>query len=381
MKRNALVKIILWSTALLVLLGIFFALLYVPGMNFQKKENPAEETWIPVPLTTMPQNQSDCNAVTTEVINVCAKPSDGSDVVGMLERGSSLLITGQESSEGNLWGYVVYPTTGWVSMEYVELLEPVDAEITAIETASAPEPETTDYGFSLDAAGIRNIAIEWAAGSIVIQAKDIPEIRISEEGEKQSEKPMVWKIQDDKLIIQFAKDLKFSITTGMNLDDFSKDLLIEVPLDWQCNELEVAAASASLDIKNLAIRDMEFDGASGTCVFDNCTVEKLDLDTASGNVRFTGSLQQLDCDAVSADIVLELTNVPGRLDMDTVSGDLEVTLPADAGFTVSMDTLSSVFESDFETTMRNGSYIAGNGRCRIDVDAMSGDVIIRKSAN
>ena len=116
-------------------------------------------------------------------------------------------------------------------------------------------------------------------------------------------------------------------------------------------------------------------------VFPHSSIDKLDLDTASGNVRFTGGLQQLDCDAVSADIILKLTNVPGRLDMDTVSGDLDVTLPADAGFTVSMDTLSSDFESDFETTTRNGSYIAGNGRCRIDVDAMSGDVIIRKSAN
>ena len=161
----------------------------------------------------------------------------------------------------------------------------------------------------------------------------------------------------------------------------SKDLIIQVPLDWQCDSLEMDAASASLTVKELTIREMEFDGASGSCVFDSCTVETLDLDTASGNVHFTGSLQQLECDAASADIVLELTNVPRSLDMDTASGDLDVTLPADAGFTVTLDTLSGDFESDFETTMRAGSYVAGNGRCRIDVDAMSGDVIIRKITN
>ena len=55
-------------------------------------------------------------------------------------------------------------------------------------------------------------------------------------------------------------------------------------------------------------------------------------------------------------------------------------LPEDAGFTVKLDTMSGDFESDFDTTLRNDSYVAGNGRCRIDVDAMSGDVTIRKAA-
>jgi DUF4097 and DUF4098 domain-containing protein YvlB len=190
---------------------------------------------------------------------------------------------------------------------------------------------------------------------------------------------MVWKVRDGKLSIQYAENKKVSLGINTQWDEISKDLLIEVPIDWQCDSLEVIAAVASLDVKDLTIREMEFDGASGSCVFDNCAVEKLDLDTASGNVHFTGSLQQLECDAASADILLELSNVPRSLDMDTASGDLDVTLPADTGFTVTLDTLSGDFESDFDTTMRGGSYVAGNGRCRIDVDAMSGDVTIRKS--
>ena len=97
-------------------------------------------------------------------------------------------------------------------------------------------------------------------------------------------------------------------------------------------------------------------------------------------IWFQGSLLRLECDAVSADITLELTNVPNTLDLDGVSGGLDVTLPAEAGFTVTMETLSGDFESDFDTTQRNGSYVSGNGRCRIDVDGMSGDVTIRKDA-
>lgn len=296
MKRNVIVRIILWSIMLLVLLALFFALLYVPGGNFLKRESMPEATKIPVPITEQHDN----------------------------------------------------------SQLHMNIAKAAPSQI-------------------------REIEIEWAAGSIRILPKDITEIQISEEGVTQAVKPMIWKVRDGKLAIQYAENKKISLGINTQWDEISKDLLIEVPQDWQCDSLEVTAAAASLEVKDLTIREMEFDGASGSCVFDNCTVEKLDLDTASGDVQFSGSLQQLECDAASADIVLELSNVPRSLDMDTASGDLDVTLPADAGFSVTLDTLSGDFESDFETTMRGGSYVAGSGHCRIDVDAMSGDVTIHKS--
>ena len=297
MKRNAIVRIILWSIVLLVLLALFFALLYVPGGNFLKRENKPEATWIPVPIT----EQHDDSQFHLNIVE--ADPSQ-----------------------------------------------------------------------------IREMEIEWVLGSVLIQPTDTDEISFREEDIDGCGKPMQWKIRDNKLIIQFAENIKNSLNLGLDWGDERKNLIIEVPKDWQCDSLEVTAAAASLEVKDLTIREMEFDGASGTCIFDNCTVEKLDLDTASGDVRFTGSLQQLDCDSASADILLELINVPRSIELDTASGDLEVTLPADAGFTVTLDALSSDFRSDFDTIRRNNSYVAGNGRCRIDVDAMSGDVTVRKAA-
>lgn len=467
MKRNAIIRIVLWSVTLTVLLAVFFILMYVPGAGRRLRNETPAETMIPVALPRVDSvdavsanavvtgsqdvyNAPDSDAevvayaergttlqilrqeqigskkwgyisaptlgwidmkyvemlepvagsteetvespvlpeagqynavVTSDGLNVRTMPSTEARTAGMVKKGDQLLITRQEIVNDIPWGYTPSPVNGWVVMEYVELLEPVDAEITTMETTASPEEEITGYGVALDAASVRKIEIEWAAGSIKIQPEDITEIRISEYGANQDKNPMIWKVRDGKLSIQYAEKEQKSLKIGVDWNDINKDLIIDVPADWQCDSLEIAAASAEVEIRELTIREMEFDGASGTCTFDNCTVEKLDLDTASGNVRFTGGLQQLDSDAVSADIILKLTNVPGRLDMDTVSGDLDVTLPADAGFTVSMDTLSSDFESDFETTTRNGSYIAGNGRCRIDVDAMSGDVIIRKSAN
>ena len=140
------------------------------------------------------------------------------------------------------------------------------------------------------------------------------------------------------------------------------------------------SASATLEVKDLTIRDVEVDSASGACQFDGCTLEQLDVDTASGDIRFQGRLDVLDCEGASASIYAALDNVPSRISVDTMSGDLDLTLPENAGYTLKLDAMSSEFDSDFETTLKNGQYISGDGSCRIDVSAMSGDVTIRKAA-
>jgi len=468
MKRNAIIRIVLWSVVLVVLLGILFAMMYVPGAGRRlRNETQPAETMVPVPLQRVPsvEDISSGNAIVTGDINVRSAPEADADVVAFAERGTVLQILRQEQVGSKQWGYIGSPTLGWIDMRFVELLEPVTDKTEAATEAPAPleegqynavvtseglnvrttpsiksavagalhkgdslqitrqelvnniawgytpmpvngwvvmeyvelmepiaenktvidvpvqqEQDVQRHGVTLDAASIRGMEIEWAAGSIIIRPTDIQQIYIHEDTTAKNYEQMVWKVREGKVSIQFAENMKISLGAGLNWGDFSKDLIIEVPADWKCDSLEVDAAIASLEVSDLTIWEMEFDGGSGTCVFDNCTVEKLDVNTASGDVRFAGSLQQLDCDAASANIRLELNNVPRSLDLDTASGDLDVTLPEDAGFTVTMDALSSDFTSDFETTSRNGSFIAGNGRCRIDVDAMSGDVTIRKAS-
>lgn len=464
MKRNALFRITLWSTVLLLLLAILFVLFFAPRSDRRLRDVTPAETMIPVPLprvisdedanaivtdsqnvysapdadadvvafaerstllqilrteeigsrqwgyigsptlgwidmnyvemlepvveetaaaTEVPSSPDESNrdaVVLSEALNVRSMPSMTSPVAGHVNKGDHLLITRQETVDGISWGYTPAPVSGWVVMKYVELLEPLAENKIVIDLPAPQKAEIQGNGVSLDAANIQKMEIEWAAGAITIQPEDIPQIYIREETADAEYEQMVWTVRDGKVSIQYSKNTDHAFGMGLLTGTHSKDLIIQVPLDWQCDSLEIDAASASLMVKELTIREMEFDGASGTCVFENCTLEKLDVDTASGDVSFRGSLGSLDCDAASANILLELSNVPRSLDLDTASGDLNVTLPADAGFTVTMDSLSGDFESDFDTTQRNGSYVAGNGRCRIDVDAMSGDVTVRKGA-
>ena len=227
---------------------------------------------------------------------------------------------------------------------------------------------------------VREIEIEWVAGDILIQPHDTDTIMVREDGTFDAKYAMVVSCHDGELQVKFCEDAASKLIGINTLNNLSKDLTIYVPRDWECEYLELDVASAKVEVNDMVIGEVDFDGASGTCEFENCTVGELDIDTASGDVRFLGELNILDCDAVSANVFAVLNNTPSRLDMDSMSGDLDIALPVDAGFTLSMNAMSKDFSSDFETVLHNGNYVCGDGRCRIKVDAMSGDVTIRKTA-
>lgn len=247
------------------------------------------------------------------------------------------------------------------------------------------EPAATVYidresDVMFDPAKVKEIEINWAAGSILIMPYDVEQIEVSESKVNDPEYTMECYQKSDKLIINFSEEDILSHGFGVTINDnLSKDLTILVPRDWELGTLEIDAASAKVEVYELSIRDVEIDTASGVCEFETCNVGTMDLDTASGDIKFVGALDILDCDAASANVIAILSNTPIRMDLDSMSGDLDITLQEDCGFTVSTEGLSSDFISDFPTTMKNGNRVYGDGSCRIDVDALSGDVTIRKA--
>ena len=188
---------------------------------------------------------------------------------------------------------------------------------------------------------------------------------------------MVCSVSGATLKIQVCREsLKFP---SFGVDSVAKDLVITVPADWICHELDIDAAAASVEVRDLKIISADIDAASGICWFSNCVVNGLDVDTASGDITFTGILEALDCDATSANCTIEVWNVPKSIDIDAASGDLDLILPENAGFTCSMDTLSGTFQTDFACTDHDDTHTHGDGACKISVSAMSGNVTIYKS--
>lgn len=368
MKSNAIVRIVIWSVVILVLLAVLIAGL---GSNLFTLFHGNTDTVYhstDVANSEPPAGQSDSLSTDRSVsvvsqTSVYTMPNGQSKTKGTLAVGDEVVIDRSEDVGGGSWIHITSPFDGWVPAECLKL---------------NGVNQTGSVG-SADPAAIREIKIEWISGSVTVEPGDVQEITFLESGNGTDKYEMVWKQSGDELVIQYSKGSS-TAGFGLHFGNGSKDLTITVPRGWVCDSLELDTASTDLTVRDMIIREVEIDSANGTAKFENCTVSSLDVDTASGDVTFTGSLSELDFDAASASFTGVLENVPDRVKMDSMSGDLALTLPEDAGFTVSLDAMSSDFSSDFPTVKKNKSYVCGDGHCKIDVDAMSGDVSILKQS-
>ena len=335
MKRNAIIRIVLWCIVLIVLLGILttFLLGNTAFRLFRSSVSSTLESHAAVAVVTTPEPTA-----------------------------PSLPDTPTASSAP---GTATAPTAA----------EP-SATVEATQPASMP-PYGIGSSFSVPMNDVSEIEVEWVAGTITVEQSDGTEIQIQEDGEYKSQYTMFVRQKGKELIITYTPSGSNLLGLGNDVPT-QKDLTILIPQGWAGDKLEIASASSTLDIRNLTVQEFEFEGGSGKAVFTDCVVDSLDLATMSGDVDFTGSLNKLDWEAASANLTAVLSNVPRELDLEGVSGKMDITLPSNAGFTLKMEGLSQNFTSEFETTYQNKRYVCGNGACKIDVEGVSSSVTLRK---
>lgn len=222
---------------------------------------------------------------------------------------------------------------------------------------------------------VKDITVEWVSGSITIIPDAVTDIQFSESGAVSEESQMVWRLSGDQLIIQFSKPQSGIHFFGTN-NSVSKDLLITVPQDWFCDELDIDSVSARTNVTGLHAKDVDLVNISGQCSFTDCVIADFDAETVSGKVEYGGQVDSLDFNTVSANCTANISNQPKKIDLESVSGDLKLILPQDCGFSLELDSVSGDFSSNFATTSENHRYHNGNGACTITADTVSGDVTV-----
>lgn len=206
---------------------------------------------------------------------------------------------------------------------------------------------------SLSAADISRLKLDWASGNITITTADTDRITFSESGEITEKYTMAYSQKDGTLKIEYAKS---SVTVSFGSIP-SKDLVITVPKDWICQELEL-------------------DGAALDVTIDGLTVKEFDIDGASNEIYFTGALETLECDGAACELTLNCLEKPRKIDLDGASVEMELTLPAECGFLVQMDGLGCSFHSDLDYTGGNGDYMYGDRYCQVSADGLSCSISI-----
>ena len=277
---------------------------------------------------------------------------------------------------------------------------------------------------------IRKIDISWLSGGVNVQAVgQTSQITVQEEATTAltEEEKLVCAVDGDTLRIRFMSDAR--------RDSFEGEKFLTVSLPWELvknahfEEIDIETTSAyayvSADAQKIKLStvggdarvmcancpEVEIETTSGNAGVVDGTWAKVDIstvsgaielageaesaeiETASGKVDIAGALGALDFESVSGNLILA-TERALRLDAETESGSIYLTLPAQDGFTLDYETKSGAFRSAL--TEREGALITclddhathysvpaldGGTVSELTIETMSGEVTIGASSS
>ena len=228
------------------------------------------------------------------------------------------------------------------------------------------------------AESITALSIDWVAGDVKIMVTAGAEIVVTEHADRGM--PAEYALcaeADNTLRIRYSNDV-------WGIDMPEKDLTVLLPRTVAENltAVDLSGVSADFAVGKLTVRDaFSFDTTSGKLEMQsmNAPQAKATVSSVSGNVELDGSFREVKAGSTSGEIDLMLRNAPAAVEVSTVSGEVDVELPAGTGFTLDYSTVSGELECDFPLTKSvDGKYVCGDGACRMEIGTTSGSLSVER---
>ena len=221
-----------------------------------------------------------------------------------------------------------------------------------------------------------SIKVNWTNGKINIEAYDGEDTVISETEVAEKENKLRWRVEDGVLKIQqMAAGMRFGLKQTPK-----KTLTVKIPSNVAEGLKAVTSdsVSAEVTITGISASDkIEIDTISGGANLKNIKTEKLDIDTVSGSIKAAGEFTELESDSVSGDVTVSSATPLKKLDCDSTSGNIRLTIPKNSGFTLKADTVSGDISCGLPTVSEsNNRRVCGDGSADFETDTVSGDLII-----
>lgn len=261
-----------------------------------------------------------------EDVSTHKTPSQLGDEHYPLRKGMTVTVTRVESIMGEEWAFL--EDLGWVQMRYLEA--------GAVWEPPSETPPSNTRGICYDdiTETVTSIDIEWPYGEVRIQSGDGTGIQMSDEAPIGAKEAVFRVTENHCLKVEFGLDAK---------QEIPKTLYLTLPMDMDLKKLEVETKSAEVYISDLPME-----------------IGKVEVETESGS------------------LTASFLTAPGSLDLETVSGDLDITLPENCGFTAALETASGHLTTDYNARKVQNGLIYSSGACKIQAETQSGDLNIWK---
>ena len=252
------------------------------------------------------------------------------------------------------------------------------------EQQSTREPTENLYAggdYISDKTDITILDIDWITGDVKVRLTNNDTITVekmvSDNG--YDAHPMV--VTDDSGILK----IRYADKAWMNaIDPPQKALTVYLPREVAENLTEVSfsSVSADFDVDPLTVREkFAFSSVSGDLKTDAITAENVnaEVSTVSGKIELDGSFLRVTGESTSGKIDVKLRNCPEKLNIVTVSGDVELELPDSTNFWLGYDTVSGEIDCEVPVQRDGEHYYRGLSMgCDISISTTSGDLKIER---
>lgn len=233
--------------------------------------------------------------------------------------------------------------------------QPVNGGTQQDESLPAPPDEgyTAGNGDIVQIKGFRSVDIEWVSGVVDVVLYDGEGIELTEalmDGGPVTQ-PMEWRVDEDDSTLDIRSQPQLVSLTE------EKRLTVKLPRSTVLYELDVDAVSADVSVDlteedTLTLDELDVSSVSGTVTVHAANAGKIDLSTTSGTIGGSVRTGELDVSSVSGPVELALEVLPAKLDAETTSGNVTLTLAAqpDVPVCIVSRTVSGAFRSDVDST-------------------------------
>lgn len=175
-------------------------------------------------------------------------------------------------------------------------------------------------------------------------------------------------------------------------------VLIKLPADFQLKELSIETSSGSITSDNLEIsaedlsiettsgavnlsefigKSMKIESTSGKIETNSVFSDKLIISSTSGRIESRNiSADTLKLSSTSGSIEAEIQKIAKNAKIETVSGSITLSLKKDSDFTLSYDTVTGSFNSDFGKLDKEIKSKYNNGTADISLNTVTGSIKI-----
>ncbi len=221
------------------------------------------------------------------------------------------------------------------------------------------------------------ISLDWIDGTVTLVACQDAYVSVTEqaEGGLTDAARMRWYVDENGVL-----SIKYRASSFF-LSGKDKNLVLRIPEQF----LEGLRVVLSTDSSNVILDDLHGcdvtvrSQTGGLALLSTSTLRNLTVETKTGKLLINGGVtEHLTLSTQKGSIQGTFTCMPAQSNLFSGKGDVVLTLPREASFSLGFASEDGEFTCAFETRQQDGRWICGTGAALLDVKTEKGNLSISK---